>query len=62
MPPVGSKTRLKVYLPDQKPPISLDAKITWVTGNYFGVRFPELDKKDDERVRQYMSSVLEMVI
>ena len=61
MPPVGSKTRLKVYLPGQKLPISLDARIGWVAGEYFGVRFPEMDKKDYTRVRQYMWSMLSKV-
>jgi PilZ domain len=59
MPSVGGTTRLKAYLPGQKLPISLDARITWVVGDYFGVRFfPEMDKKDYTRVRQYMWSVL----
>ena len=60
IPPVGSKTRLKVYLPGHKLPISLDAKITWVAGQYFGVQFPQMDRKDYARVRQYMWSVLNM--
>src|SRR5215204_7040394 len=45
MPPVGSKTRLKVYLPSNKLPLSMDAKITWVAGDFFGVRIPNIDKK-----------------
>ena len=61
MPPVGSKTRLKVYLPSNKLPISLDAKITWVAGDFFGVRIPNIDKKDYMRVGQYIRSVLKMV-
>jgi len=60
IPPVGSRTSLRVYLPGQKLPISLDARITWVAGDYFGVRFPEMNKKDYSRVRQYMWSVLNM--
>jgi hypothetical protein len=58
IPPVGSKTRLKVYLPGHKLPISLDAKITWVAGQYFGVQFPQMDRKDYARVRQYMWTLL----
>ena len=53
MPAVGSRTRLKVYLPGQNLPISLDAWVNWVAGDYFGVRFPEMDRKDYMRVRQY---------
>ncbi len=60
MPPIGSKTSLRVYLPGQKLPILLDARITWVAGDYFGVRFPEMNKKDYSRVRQYMWSLLNM--
>ena len=58
MPPLGSKTRLKVYLPDRNYPISLDARITWVEGNYFGVRFPGMDKKNYMQVRQHMRCAL----
>lgn len=58
IPPVGSTTRLKVFLPGYKLPISLDARISWVAGDYFGVRFPEMNKKDYSRVRQYMWSLL----
>jgi hypothetical protein len=32
-----------------------------VAGDYFGVRFPEMDKKDYARVRQYTWNVLNMV-
>jgi hypothetical protein len=60
IPPVGSKTSLRVYVPGQKLPLSLDARIAWVAGDYFGVRFPEMNKKDYLRVRQYMWSVLHM--
>jgi hypothetical protein len=60
IPPVGSKTNLRVYVPGQKLPILLDARITWQAGDYFGVRFPEMNKKDYSRVRQYMWSVLNM--
>ena len=58
MPPPGSKTRLKVYLPNRNYPISLDARITWVEGNYFGVRFPGMDKKNYMQVRQHMRCAL----
>jgi hypothetical protein len=60
IPRVGSKTRLKVYLPGQKLPISSDARVTWVAGDYFGVQF-QLESKDYTRVRQYMWSVLNRV-
>ena len=39
LPPVGSKTSLRVYLPGQKHPISLDARITWVAGDVLGSDF-----------------------
>jgi hypothetical protein len=58
LPPVGSKTRLRVHLPGQKLPIALDARITWVAGDYFGVQFPEMEKKDYTRVREYLWRVL----
>jgi hypothetical protein len=58
IPPVGSKTRLKVYLGGHKLPIALDARISWVAGNYFGVRFPEMNKQDYTRVRRYLWTVL----
>jgi hypothetical protein len=61
IPPVGSKTRLKVYLPGQKLPISLDAKITRVAGQYFGVQFPEMERKDYMRVREYLCRMLNML-
>jgi hypothetical protein len=61
MPPLGSTTRLKLYLPTQKLPISLDAKITWVKGDCFGVRFSGMDKRDYMRVGQYLRSALQMV-
>src|SRR5215217_7362949 len=61
MPPVGSKTCLKVYAPNRNYPISLYATVAWVAGDNFGVRFPKMDRKDYMRVRQYMGSVLKIV-
>jgi hypothetical protein len=54
IPPVGSKTRLALYLPDQKVPLSLDARIIRVAGNYFGVEFTGMKKDDYARIRRYM--------
>jgi hypothetical protein len=61
IPPVGSKTRLKVFLPRQKPPILLNATIMWVAGDSFGVQFPEMEKKDYTRVRDYLCRMLNML-
>ena len=58
IPSVGSQTSLRVFLPGHRIPISLDARISWVAGDYFGVRFPEMNKQDYTRVRQFMWSVL----
>ncbi|HKO31531.1 MAG TPA: PilZ domain-containing protein [Nitrospiraceae bacterium] len=58
IPPVGSKTRLKLYLGAHTRPISLSATISWMAGDYFGVRFNEMNKQDYTRVRRYMWTVL----
>jgi hypothetical protein len=58
IPSVGSQTSLRVYLPGHKLPIALDAKIAWVAGDYFGVRFAEMNSKDYTRVRRYLWTVL----
>ena len=58
IPPVGSKTRLTIYLRGQKVPLPLDARVTWVAGDYFGVQFSQMNKRDYTRIRQYMWMVL----
>jgi hypothetical protein len=58
IPPVGSKTRLTLYLLDPKASLSFDATITWVAGDYFGVQFPEVNERDYTRIRRYMWNVL----
>jgi hypothetical protein len=58
IPLVRSKTRLTLYLPNQKLPLSIDARVTWVTGDFFGVEFPEMKKEDYTRIRRYMWTVL----
>ena len=58
VPPVGSKTRLTLDLMDDKLPVSLDAKITWVAGEFFGVQFPEVNTKDYARIQRYMRNTV----
>jgi hypothetical protein len=58
IPPMRSKTRLTLYLPNQRLPLFLDARVIWVAGDYFGVQFPEMRKEDYMRVRRFMWTVL----
>jgi hypothetical protein len=55
IPPVKSKTRVKLYLPSQKLPLSLDATVIWVEGEYFGVQFNEIRKEEYARIRRYIA-------
>ena len=58
IPPVRSTTRLALYLPHQMSPISLNARVIWVAGEYFGVEFTNMRREDYLRIRTYMLSVL----
>lgn len=58
IPPVRSTTRLALCLSHQMSPISLNARVIWVAGEYFGVEFTNMRREDYLRIRTYMLSVL----
>ena len=53
IPPVGSKIGVTLHF-GQNLDVSTTATITWVAGEFFGVGFHEMNKKDYVRIRQYI--------
>lgn len=58
-PVVGSKISLTLCLPDREPPLCIvDARVAWVAGDFFGVKFPKLTTADHHRVWRHMWNAL----
>ena len=55
---VGNHTILTLYLQDLKPPLSFEATIIWIAGDFFGVTFPPLRDEYYERLARYMRNRL----
>jgi hypothetical protein len=51
---VGSQIRVMLFLPDEQPPLSISAIVSWVAGDFFGVKFPKLKSSDHNRLQQHI--------
>jgi hypothetical protein len=50
---VGSQIKVMLSLPDQQPPLCVSgALVSWVAGDFFGVKFPKLKPHQYDRVQQ----------
>ena len=54
VPPPGSKTTVTLSLRDHERPLSLDGRVTWSSGECFGVDTSELDDHDYKRILQWL--------
>ncbi len=53
---VGSRIRVILSLNDQQPPLRVNgAIVTWLTGECFGVKFPQLRPQDLIRLQEYVT-------
>ena len=58
-PAVGSQITLTLYLQDRKPPLCLVGTIvSWVAGDFFGAKFPQLTVEERNRVQQHIWSCM----
>jgi PilZ domain-containing protein len=55
---VGTKTTVTFYLEDRQRPLSVAARVIWVTGELFGVEFLRLSADDYERMQRYAQPVM----
>ena len=52
---VGSQIRVMLSLPDEQPPLCVrGAIVSWVAGEFFGVKFPKLKPHEYDRVHQHV--------
>ena len=55
--PVGGRIRVSLSLNDQRPPICVHgARVSWLSGESFGLKFPELKPGDLARLREYTNA------
>lgn len=57
IPPMGTKILVALHF-GQNLRVTTIATITWVSGEFFGVRFHQVKKNDYIRIRQYMRNAI----
>ncbi len=54
----GMYLKLRLYLPDQAPPMDVDsAAVRWAKGQEFGLEFLIMGSEQEERLRRFLSTL-----